>query len=453
MDGWEDSMRRSMYGCLLAEVGEYPFIIGLKELTGALDQRSINLKCIIAVCTDNLTTMQAFHCKWTVEYSWILQLPCIMHGINTIMGKLISKNVKILEELAKEYNVTQGLRKNTETRFYAIILQAISLQEHKQILYKLVLELDHWQCNSEFIQICKPLVNVIGDTESCDATLADCMIQLIWAHYKFEDKEFLQHAKRMIMHYFHTMNTNLHWLTLFLHPLCRRLAISSSVHSYIARKWDWSKAEAYANEEKPFDGGDADAKRGGIESLAAVVPHAPKVEHFFSNLGGVQSVKKLCLTVSHLASLGMLQNNYNHDLYKAAVKEGKVMCCQHGHMHTTSYKGINTECTDILIEGFSIPTPFTTSTENVEIKDLEDYTLQELEAEFAALDQSGFTIESGDGLSLAVNVEEVYNTHLIDTVHAGNLPSLQNTAPGANCSMENDMEWDAGSILCAMGIQ
>ncbi|KAF8989513.1 ribonuclease H-like domain-containing protein [Cyathus striatus] len=358
IDGWEDSMRRSVYGCLLAEVGEYSFIIGLKELTG-VRVTADNLLCIIAVCTDNPTTMQAFHCKWTVEYSWILQLPCFMHGINTIMGKFISKNVKIisffnashywggqLEELAKEHNVTQGLKKNTETRFYTVILQAISLQEHKQILYKLVLELDHWQCNSEFIWICKPLVDVIGDTESRDATLADCMIQLIWAH--------LRDAFQLALD--------------------------------IAIKWDWSKAEveemikdiqAYANEEKPFDGGDADAKvwwnriigfhplKVFALKIAAVISHAAEVERFFSNLGGVQSVKKSRLTVSHLASLGMLWNNYNCDLYEAAVKEGKVTRCQHGHMHTTSYKGINTERTDILIEGFSIPTPFTTGTENV----------------------------------------------------------------------------------------
>ncbi|KAF8998144.1 hypothetical protein BDQ17DRAFT_1428634 [Cyathus striatus] len=149
--------------------------------------------------------------------------------------RLIAKNVKIisffssshywggqLEELAKEHNITRGLKKNVETQFYAVILQAISIQEHKQILFKIcshddaqcsicglspikrdviesVMELDHWQLNEEFICICKPLVDVIGDTKSRDATLADCMIQLIWAHHQinnlpdieFKDKEFL----------------------------------------------------------------------------------------------------------------------------------------------------------------------------------------------------------------------------------------------------------------------
>ena len=34
LDGWEDAMRRSIYGSLLAEVGEHPVVLGLHELTG-----------------------------------------------------------------------------------------------------------------------------------------------------------------------------------------------------------------------------------------------------------------------------------------------------------------------------------------------------------------------------------------------------------------------------------
>ncbi|KAF8235667.1 hypothetical protein L208DRAFT_1255375, partial [Tricholoma matsutake] len=37
---------------------------------------------------DNPTTMQAFYCKWTAKYPWILPLACFMHGINTIVGKI-----------------------------------------------------------------------------------------------------------------------------------------------------------------------------------------------------------------------------------------------------------------------------------------------------------------------------------------------------------------------------
>lgn len=86
MDGWDDSQRRSIYGCMIAEVSEFPVVLGLEELTGirgtpdnlvdvankAIAKKSIDPKTIIAVCTDNPTTMLAFHQKWTNQHSWIL---------------------------------------------------------------------------------------------------------------------------------------------------------------------------------------------------------------------------------------------------------------------------------------------------------------------------------------------------------------------------------------------
>ena len=86
LDGWEDAMRRSVYGSLLAEVGQHPFVLGLHELTGvratadnlvgisdeALKRKDLDPKKIIAVCTDNLTTMQSFHHKYSNKYPWIL---------------------------------------------------------------------------------------------------------------------------------------------------------------------------------------------------------------------------------------------------------------------------------------------------------------------------------------------------------------------------------------------
>ena len=86
MDGWDDSQRCSIYGCMIAEVSEFPVVLGLEELTGiwgtadnlvdvankAIGKKSIDPKTIIAVCTDNPTTMLAFHRKWTNQHSWIL---------------------------------------------------------------------------------------------------------------------------------------------------------------------------------------------------------------------------------------------------------------------------------------------------------------------------------------------------------------------------------------------
>ena len=37
----------------------------------------------------------------------------------------------------------------------------------------------HWQANDHLIHLCKPLVDAIGNLESRDITLADCMLELI----------------------------------------------------------------------------------------------------------------------------------------------------------------------------------------------------------------------------------------------------------------------------------
>jgi hypothetical protein len=81
LDGWEDSQRRSVYGSLVAEVSQFPIVLGLEELSGvhatadhlvqvsncALTKKSVKASSILAVCTDNPTTMQAFRRKWTLE--------------------------------------------------------------------------------------------------------------------------------------------------------------------------------------------------------------------------------------------------------------------------------------------------------------------------------------------------------------------------------------------------
>ena len=86
MNGWDDSQQHSIYSCMIAEVSEFPVVLALEELTGiwgtadnlvdvankAIAKKSIDPKAIVAVCTDNPTTMLAFHQKWTNQHSWIL---------------------------------------------------------------------------------------------------------------------------------------------------------------------------------------------------------------------------------------------------------------------------------------------------------------------------------------------------------------------------------------------
>ncbi|KAG6821829.1 hypothetical protein H0H92_000624, partial [Tricholoma furcatifolium] len=175
------------------------------------------------------------------------------------------------------------------------------------------------------------------------------------------------------------MNTDIHWLALFLHPLCRKLAISAAVHSRtvsdacrlaldLASRWKWSKDRAsalvkdiqdYHSLRAPFNAiGSPNAVEWWqaipvvvsvrpLKALALIilkiVPHAAEVERFFSNLGGVQSVRRSRLSVSHMETLGMLRNHYTHLLHEEALKMAKSTRRKHAHMHTREEPGINTE--------------------------------------------------------------------------------------------------------------
>ncbi|KAF8154041.1 hypothetical protein B0H34DRAFT_676906 [Crassisporium funariophilum] len=56
----------------------------------ALEKMSIKPTLFIAVCTNNPTAMQAFRKKWIANHIWIIPLACFMHGINTIIGKVVA---------------------------------------------------------------------------------------------------------------------------------------------------------------------------------------------------------------------------------------------------------------------------------------------------------------------------------------------------------------------------
>ena len=152
---------------------------------------------------------------------------------------------------------------------------------------------------------------------------------------------FWSHAKSVFNTEFHTMNTNLHSLVLFLHPLCQQLAILQAAKSHtfqdffritleIACRWKWSLESAsellhdlkeYHLCKGLFVGGKADAKdwweelliKGTIHLLKTfaiqifiIVPHVAEVEQLFSNLSSIQGVKHCNLTVKIFEKLSKL---------------------------------------------------------------------------------------------------------------------------------------------------
>ncbi|KAH9904626.1 uncharacterized protein B0H18DRAFT_860212, partial [Fomitopsis serialis] len=265
-DGWEDKLKHSVYGTLLAEVGFRPAVLGLEDLSGqratadciltvvdnALKKKEVSTRQVIALVTDNPTTMVAFRRKYQIMNPWTITLYCFLHGLNTIIGKIAShpvakaamtKNARLvsyfnqshywggqLEEIALRLKITRGMKTNFPTRFYGLVLQAVSVQSYKATVQELCLREDaqratrgltpvsadvisicirditHWDRNDQLIRICKPMVDAIGNLESRDANLADCMLELIWAERAItrlaitetDDVDFAYHAKSTV---------------------------------------------------------------------------------------------------------------------------------------------------------------------------------------------------------------------------------------------------------------
>ena len=127
-----------------------------------------------------------------------------------------------LEKHKAKHNITRSLKTHTATRWYSLILQAQSVQEHRYVLYatsnllqthsvlsaalvelclredaqvntysivkpdfvRTILDPAHWQKTNQLICLCKPLVDMIGNLKSCNTTLVDCMLELIKAEQK-----------------------------------------------------------------------------------------------------------------------------------------------------------------------------------------------------------------------------------------------------------------------------
>ncbi|KAL7281205.1 hypothetical protein ACG7TL_004513 [Trametes sanguinea] len=546
-DGWEDDLHRALYGTLLAELGTRPIILGLEDVSGerataaklievvenALKKKRATAKQLICVVTDNPTTMRAFRRLLQQKYPWLLTTYCFLHVLNTNVGKVtdypaikatISVNAKIvsffnsshywggqLDIIRAQLKLKSKLKTHTATRWYSLILQAISVQEHRQALIELCLRDDaqhslngysviktdvvkavidpaHWQRNAQLIRVCKPLIDAIGNLESRDATLADCMLELIDAARQVatltieqtDDLGFTWHAQRVIRKGFHDMNTDLHWFALFLHPLGRRLAISSAEHSRtvkdayrialdLAKRWNWSESLAkqlvadvqlYANGDAPYIGGIADAKawwKGPLISpqshplkaialrIFSIVPHSAEIERLFSDLGGVQSVKRCKLTVSHMETLGMLRNRYNDEL-----SGGATIRRRHAHMHTRAEGGADTTKLTHLTTNWTLEG--TPSASEDDLAGPEDISLDEIDKAYAMLDSLQMEGGSGDNLGAEVEVAAVYAVAELDRVRAAEAPP-----PPAEVAAQHDGEpgtaiWDPNTLLTALGM-
>ena len=174
-DGWEDGLGRSIYGAVSASDGEYPIILGLDNMTGqwgtaegylestkgAMQKGGIAKgKQVLALTTDNPSVIKSFWRLFQAESPWVLvwEISCRnwlsfvtdMYFIDSCilpswfkhnywdypaMKLIITTSACIvsffngshywggqLEILAKTQGISHGLKTNTESWWYAMIL-------------------------------------------------------------------------------------------------------------------------------------------------------------------------------------------------------------------------------------------------------------------------------------------------------------------------------------------
>ncbi|KAI5982193.1 ribonuclease H-like domain-containing protein [Pisolithus albus] len=517
IDGWEDRLKRSLYGSIAAEVNQYPVILSLHDMTG---HRS---------SADRLLEVSELALKkMEIEDARNFAFPCFLHGVNTMIGEIcsfpwmkwnIAKATKVvtffnnshywggqLKDQATKDNITRTLKQNCESRWYALILQAISVSEHRQpltiicvcpdamkktnglspissdVIDIVVRDLEFWPAMDQLIKTTKPLVDMIGNCESREASLASCMLELIRCARKMSQlridsldrTEFWMHAKAVFNRRFHAMNTVHHSLTLFLHPL----SASGRSFEFMVNTALWPEADAktliynmkeYYKCTGVFAGGQClpiTTAQCPLKAMAiilhSIVPHTADVERYFSGLGGTQSARRCNLTVENFEALSKLHASYAHNLYKMDRAAGKSTHRKHAHMHTQPDKGINSDLAAELARNFTWVPPLAVDAESDEstfghLSGPESITDEELMEAFDKLDrEKAEGVQPGD-IELDGNEVlegQIYDFEELDAIDKGRKPtgfiediSVIDKAAGADAGA-----WDVEALLSSEGV-
>lgn len=361
---------------------------------------------------------------------------------------------------------------------------------------KTVLEPEFWILLKQFHRTVAPIVDAIGNLESREANLADCMLELIKCARNFirleltqgESADFWAHAKITFNNRFHGMNTDLHQLALFLHPLCRNLAVGQAANGRSLKdmikialtiahdQWDWSRVRAEALQQNmndyysclgPFSGGEADAMRWWnsrpisakeypIKHMAiilfSIVPHAAEVERLFSQLGGVQTTRRCKLSVRNFEALGKIRANLSQQLWQdERTRTGQIPRRRHGHMHTRPQPGIDIDAAKELEENFMWNPPLAAqdADDPVDIITPEDISEEELMAEWDRFEKQ--QAEEVGNVAVAPSQEvlsgKVYDFVELERVEKGTVELYHDSNVSVADGSEGGADWDVNTLL------
>ncbi|KIK75105.1 hypothetical protein PAXRUDRAFT_173810 [Paxillus rubicundulus Ve08.2h10] len=245
----------------------------------------------------------------------------------------------------------------------------------------------------------------------------------------------------------------------------------------IAKRWKWDKDKAaklisdiqtYNLSRAPFAGGQADglvwwenlpvgAEAHPLKAFAitilSIVPHAGKVERLFSDLGSTQSPRRCNLSVDTFETLGKICANLNLHLYLKKVATGQRTRRYHAHMHTRNEPGINLEVSKNLQDNFTWVPPLS-GVSNDDLAGPESISLNEIEAEFAALEEQRKEeqLESADGKEVLEG--KVYDFEELGRVDEGITPrAVDDEIMVVEHDGDEDGGWDTTTLMSSSGLE
>ncbi|KAF7354485.1 DUF659 domain-containing protein [Mycena venus] len=209
--------------------------------------------------------MQSFRRQFQQKFFWVLTFACFIHSLNTAVGEIFAypliksiitkanRTVTLfngshywggqLKAEAERLHMSRGLKKNGESRCYALILLCVSVAYYRQPLSITCLREDAKQNSNGCSAVAEDVINTALRTPNFwpllrQVTRVEKPIMACWSfsvapeHCQKsmleddEDAGFLAHAKEAFDRRFIKIATPVHWLALFLHPPWRKLALS-----------------------------------------------------------------------------------------------------------------------------------------------------------------------------------------------------------------------------------
>ena len=97
IDGWEDKLCRSLYGTVIAGVGEHPVILGLDDISGirgsadklldlaewSLWRMEVDMGTVLGLTTDDPSVMRSFRRQFTAKYPKVIVSGLIQYHISS----------------------------------------------------------------------------------------------------------------------------------------------------------------------------------------------------------------------------------------------------------------------------------------------------------------------------------------------------------------------------------